>query len=106
MKVHLIKAKTVRKFAKDHAASINSLEKWIDIVKSADWDSPENMKQSFTIIDILGKGSNRAVFDVGEITIELFANINLAKPEFIYSFVGLIPTQNTLSFVRRACSIL
>lgn len=65
MKVHLIKAKTVRSFAKDHAPSIQSFEEWIQKIKSADWETSRDMKQTFGSVDLLGKGSSRAVFDVG-----------------------------------------
>lgn len=65
MKVHLIKVKTVRSFAKDHAPSIQSFEEWIEKVKSADWETPPDMKHTFGSVDLLGKGSSRAVFDIG-----------------------------------------
>jgi mRNA interferase HigB len=65
MHVHLIKAKTIREFAQIHASSISSFEAWISTVQSADWDSPNDMFQTFASVDLLGKGSNRAIFDVG-----------------------------------------
>jgi mRNA interferase HigB len=65
MKVHLIKAKTARKFAQDHASASGSFKAWIEKLKAADWDSPEDMRQTFASVDILGKGRSRAVFNVG-----------------------------------------
>ena len=44
---------------------MSSFEAWIQKVKAADWNSPEDMSQTFASVDILGKGSNRAVFDIG-----------------------------------------
>lgn len=91
MKVHLIKAKTVREFTKNHAASTKSFEKWIDIVKNADWDSPEDMKRSFASVDILGKGSNRAVFDVGGNNYRVICKYQFGKTR-VHLFICWIDT--------------
>lgn len=65
MRVHLVRAKTLRIYAQKHASSVKSFEAWIDKVKSADWEKPEDMKQTFGSVDFLGRGSNRAVFNIG-----------------------------------------
>jgi mRNA interferase HigB len=64
MRVHVIKAKTVREFALNHASSIRSFEQWIDMIRYADWETPDDIKQTFASADILGRGSNRVVFNV------------------------------------------
>lgn len=65
MKVHLIKSKTVRDYAKEHASAISSFERWINQVESADWDTPNEISDDFATADLLGKKSNRVVFDIG-----------------------------------------
>lgn len=64
MRVNLIKEQAVRNFAQQHASSISSFEKWIDELRSADWDTPEDMAATFNSVDKLGKGSSRVVFNV------------------------------------------
>lgn len=65
MQVNLIKAKNVREFAQNHSSSERSFEAWITKVQNADWDHPGEMRQTFATVDLLGGGSNRAIFDVG-----------------------------------------
>ncbi|MDQ1085582.1 type II toxin-antitoxin system HigB family toxin, partial [Siphonobacter sp. SORGH_AS_1065] len=38
---------------------------WLTAIKYADWESPENIKDTFGAADLLGNGSHRVVFDVG-----------------------------------------
>lgn len=64
MKVHLIKERTIRKYIERHAESGPSFEGWIRKVFAADWNLPDDMKQTFGSADLLGKSSSRVVFDV------------------------------------------
>jgi len=98
MKVHLIKAKTIRKFAKKHAESISSFESWIDLVKHANWNVPEDMKQTFGSVDILGKGSQRAVFNVGGNNYRIICKYQFGETESIYSFAGLALMRSITNF--------
>jgi mRNA interferase HigB len=65
MKVHLIKKQTIGNFVLDHARSKSSFNKWISIIKYADWDIPDDIKQTFGTADLLGNSSSRVVFDIG-----------------------------------------
>ena len=40
-------------------------EEWLTKLKYADWESTYDMKLTFSSVDLLGNGSNRAVFDIG-----------------------------------------
>ena len=64
MKVNLVKEQTVRNFAKKHASSIPSFEKWIDDIRSSNWEKPEDIRVKFNSVDFLGKGSSIAIFNV------------------------------------------
>lgn len=64
MRVHLIKRQTIEEFAEQHARSRTSLGNWLEKVKHADWDEPGDMKKTFSAADLLGKGSNRVVFNI------------------------------------------
>jgi mRNA interferase HigB len=65
MKVRLVKKKTVLNYAIVHARSQSSFRIWLAGIKFADWYSPGDMLETFGTSDLLGKGSNRIVFDVG-----------------------------------------
>ena len=65
MRVNLIKELTIMNYARKHAESKSSCIDFINKIKAADWEVPEHMKETFTTVDTLGKGSERAVFDIG-----------------------------------------
>lgn len=65
MKVHLIKKQTLEDFAAVNARSRSSLEDWLEKLKQADWGKPADIKTTFGSADLLGKSSNRVVFDIG-----------------------------------------
>ena len=65
MKVHLIKHQTVENFVKENARSRVSFDKFLNELKYADWNRPDDIKKTFGTADLLGNGSNRVVFDIG-----------------------------------------
>lgn len=38
---------------------------WLSIAKKADWNIPQDIVKTFNSADILGKSSNRVVFNIG-----------------------------------------
>ena len=65
MRVHLIRKQTVENYAHKNAGSRIPLNIWLGLVKTADWQEPEHILQTFGSADLLGKGSERVVFDIG-----------------------------------------
>jgi len=65
MKVHLIRKETIEDFVEANPQSRLPFESWNKIIKEADWLSSNDIKTSFNSVDLLGKGSNRLVFDIG-----------------------------------------
>lgn len=65
MKIHLIKEQTIDNFVQDHARSKASFKNWMTHLKTANWHSPEGIQETYPSADILGKGSERVVFDIG-----------------------------------------
>ncbi len=45
--------------------SRSSFEIWLAALKRADWDEPNDIVSTFGSADILGKGSERVVFNIG-----------------------------------------
>ena len=65
MQVHLIKRASIEQFCIQNAQSRISFEAWLTKLKFANWQLPIHMQMTFPKTDLLGNGSNRAVFDIG-----------------------------------------
>ncbi len=65
MRVHLIKKQTIQNYVENHVPGRSSFENWLMVLKYADWETPEDMRQTFGSADLLGNGSNRVIFNVG-----------------------------------------
>ncbi len=65
MRVHLIRKETIEIFSRYNAQSRASLIEWLTKVKYACWKIPADMQATFPGADLLGKSSNRVVFDIG-----------------------------------------
>ncbi len=65
MKVHLIKKQSIEDYVLKNARSRASFEIWLSIIKRVDWNEPNEIISTFNRADILGKGSERAVFNIG-----------------------------------------
>lgn len=65
MRVHLIKKQSIEDFVLSNARSRRSFETWLSVIKRVDWKEPNEIISTFNNADILGKGSNRVVFNIG-----------------------------------------
>ncbi|MFW5758510.1 MAG: type II toxin-antitoxin system HigB family toxin [Bacteroidota bacterium] len=65
MRVHLIKKQSIEDFVLSNARSRRSFETWLSVIKRVDWKEPNEIISTFNNADILGKGSNRLVFNIG-----------------------------------------
>jgi mRNA interferase HigB len=65
MKVHLIKKQSIEDYVIKYARSKASFEIWLSIIKRVDWNTPNEIITTFNNADILGKGSERVVFNIG-----------------------------------------
>ena len=65
MKVQLIKKQSIFDFTEKHARSEKSFLIWMYVLKHASWRNPNDIFQTFASADLIGRGSNRIVFNVG-----------------------------------------
>lgn len=65
MKIHIIKKQTVEDYIIRNARSKSSFEIWFSILKRADWNEPRDIVTSFNTADIIGKSSERVIFNIG-----------------------------------------
>lgn len=65
MRIHLIKKQTIENYVRENAQSRAAFEIWFSIIRRADWSEPNQIIATFSTADILGKDSNRVVFNIG-----------------------------------------
>ena len=65
MQVHLIKKQTIEDYVKENASARLPFGDWLSKVKFADWNTAADIKKTFGAADLLAKGSERVVFDIG-----------------------------------------
>jgi mRNA interferase HigB len=91
MRVHLIKEQTIKDFAKEHLRSQRSLQVWLGTIRYADWNTPADIKRTFSSADLLGKSSNRVVFDIGGNNFRMICKYHFGENE-VHLFVCWIGT--------------
>ncbi len=64
MKVNLIKKLTIDDYAVQNAKSRISFRLWLNLLKQTNWEVPGDITETFGTADLLGKGSNRVVFNI------------------------------------------
>lgn len=78
--------RTIREFWEKHAETEQYLKTWYDIVRSAEWSGPSDIKQTFANASILKEG--RVVFNVKGNDYRLVAKINFEKQWLFIRFIG------------------
>lgn len=64
MRIHLIKRQTIENFARNNTGSRSSFFSWLAILKNASWNKPADILKTFNSADLLGKNTNRIIFDI------------------------------------------
>lgn len=91
MKVHLIKVQSIERFVIENTQSKKPFEIWLSILKRADWNTPQDIVKTFNSADILGKGSNRVVFNIGGNKYRIICQYYFGKQK-VHLFVKWIGT--------------
>jgi len=65
MRVHLIKRQTIDDFVYLFENSRTGFDLWLNTLHHADWYNPQDIVKTFASADILGKGCNRVIFNIG-----------------------------------------
>lgn len=100
MRVHLIKKQTIEEFRKQHAQSRESFRLWLLILNSADWKTPEDILETFGSADLLGKGTARAVFDIGGNKFRMICHYVFGEQQ-VYLFICWIGTHDKYSILYK-----
>jgi mRNA interferase HigB len=91
MKVHLIKVQSIERFVLANVQSKKSFETWLSIIRRADWNTPQDIVRTFNSADILGKSSNRVVFNIGGNSYRIICQYYFGKQK-VHLFVKWIGT--------------
>lgn len=91
MKVRLIKMKTIVKYTLKNANSKTSLYHWVEKLKNADWNTVNDIKQTFGTADQIGKGTNRIVFNIGGNNYRMICKYHFGK-NYVHLFINWIGT--------------
>ena len=89
MRVHLIKWKSVDEFVVKHAQSKISFEGFKEGIKRADWNSINDVKQTFGSADMID--NNRLVFNIGGNKFRLICSYWFG-PNMVHLYVKWIGT--------------
>ncbi len=84
--MRIIARGTLREFWEKCKDAEQPLRSWFDLVKSANWEKPNDIKQIFNSADILP--NNRVVFDIKGNTYRLIVQINYKFKIIYIRFIG------------------
>lgn len=82
----IISKRAINEFAEHHANSNDALKEWYQIVKSANWHSLKDIKQTFNSVDYVGE--DRYVFNVKGNSYRLVALIFFNVRTVYIKFIG------------------
>ena len=94
MRVHLIKMQSIEGYVRGNAQSKVPFGKWLSIIKRAEWNEPHDIINTFNSADILGKGSERVVFNIGGNKYRMICKYHFGKSS-VHLFVKWIGTHAT-----------
>jgi len=91
MKVHLIKKQSIQEYVQKNAQSRIPFSEWLTAINYADWGEPGDIQKTFGSADLLGKGSNRVVFDIGGNNYRMICKYHFGATE-VHLFICWIGT--------------
>lgn len=91
MKIHLIKRQSILSYIEKNPQGKVSFERWLSIIKSADWSEPNDIISTFKTADILGKGSKRVVFNIGGNNYRMICRYHFGEKQ-VHLFIKWIGT--------------
>ena len=91
MRVHLIKRQSIESYISGNAQSKVPFGLWLSIINWADWKEPKDIVNTFNSADILGKGTERVVFNIGGNKYRMICKYHFGKVR-VHLFVKWIGT--------------
>jgi mRNA interferase HigB len=94
MRIHLIKKQSIQNFILNNATAKSYFEDWLSKIKYADWKTPRDIKSTFSTVDLLGKSSNRVVFDIGGNNYRMICKYAFGD-QYVHLFICWIGTHSS-----------
>ena len=91
MKIRLVKKKTIVKYQIANANSRSSFDQWVDKLSKSNWNISNDIKQTYGSADVLGKRSNRVVFNIGGNNYRMICKYHFGK-SYVHLFINWIGT--------------
>jgi len=91
MKVRLIKKKTIAKYCLKNTNSKRAFESWLDKLESAEWVNANDIKLTYSSADLIGKSSNRIIFNIGGNKYRLICSYYFGRKN-VHLFINWIGT--------------
>ncbi len=105
MKTHLIKKQTIEQYVRGNIQSKSAFSFWLSILKWAQWKEPNDIISTFNSADILGKSSERVVFNIGGNKYRMICSYHFGKKKFICLSSGLEHIRNIQNCVTKENNI-
>lgn len=93
MKVRLIKIQTIRNYVSLNLRAKSPFEKWLEVLNTLSWNIPSDILKTFNHSDILGRGSNRVVFDIGGNKYRMICTYYFGRKN-VHLYINWIGTHN------------
>lgn len=84
--MNVVTKKTLQAFWTIHPSAKGPLTAWYAHAKTADWRSPQDIKNDFRSVDFIG--DNRVIFDIGGNRYRLVARVSYTFKQVLVKFVG------------------
>lgn len=91
MRVRLIKKQTIKNYVASNRNSALYFENWLAKIKLADWSNSNNINNTYKSADILGKGTNRVIFDIGGNNYRMICSYMFGR-KYVHLFINWIGT--------------
>ena len=93
MKVRLIQLKTIAKYKTNNSNSRKSFDIWLDKLNNANWDIPNDIKETYGSADLLGNRSHRVIFNVGGNHYRMICKYHFGR-KYVHLFINWIGTHS------------
>jgi len=96
MKVRLIKKHTIILFVTSNRNSKVYFDNWLNKLKFANWTTSNDIKSTYKSADIIGKGTNRVIFNIGGNNYRMICSYKFGK-KYVHLFINWIGTHKEYS---------
>ena len=89
MRIRLIKKQTIISYVASNRNSKIYFDNWLSMLKLANWSNSNDLKNTFKSADILGKGTNRVIFNIGGNNFRMICSYKFGE-KYVHLFINWI----------------